>query len=138
MSSSTHSRSHLLPHSQAPTLLQLLPAGSGVLKGFHAGNWLPSWTLPYRRKVVQKAVLHHLAEGCTQTLKKFLPGEQPFFSTAQSSPLCPPEGGSASQVKPCRLNRGYPRAGVCRTNICVFVNTSLKSNCLKLFRIPLL
>lgn len=83
MSSSTHSHGHLLPHPQGPKLQQLMPAGSGVPEAFQAENCL--WPLPDLGKVMQKVVLHRSAEGCTQTLEQFLPGEQPVFSTAQSS-----------------------------------------------------
>lgn len=120
VSSSTHSHSHLLPHSQVPKPLQFMPAGSGVLKGFHAANWLCLWTLLYLGKVIQKVVLHHLAEGCARVLEKFLPGEQPFFSIAQSSSPTPHKDGKQAIVKPHTLNPSYPRAGIVKqTFLCL-------------------
>lgn len=73
---------------QAPNLLQSMAAASGVLKGFHAENWL--WlclrTLPYLGKVSQ-VVLHHLAEGCTEMPEKFLPEGSHFSAFCVSLPL---------------------------------------------------
>lgn len=91
LSSSTHSHSHLLPPPQGPKLQQLMPAGSGVPKAFHAENCL--WPLPDLGKVMPKVALHCSAEGCTQILEQFLPGEQPVFSIAQSNPFCSPHRG---------------------------------------------
>lgn len=98
LSSSTHSHSHLLPPPQGPKLQQLMPAGSGVPKAFHAENCL--WPLPDLGKVMPKVALHRSAEGCTQILEQFLPGEQPVFSTAQSNPFCSPQRTSKSSGNP--------------------------------------
>lgn len=116
MSSSTHSHCHLLPHSQVLKVLQCPPAGSGVLKGYHTENWLCLRTLPSPGQVVQKVAPHHLAEGCTQTLEKFLPGEQPLFSTAQSTT---PPPRPAKRDKPFRTSVNLEQEFAKQTFLCL-------------------
>lgn len=76
-------------------------------------------------QAAQKVALHRSAEGRARIQEKFLPGEQPFFGTAQGSSPAPKRVRS----KPPR-NPGYPRAGAWTRSICTVSNASLKPSCL--------